>query len=216
MDVVPEVELNPNLHHVHTQLGILKLDERVSWRETLPHLQRAAEIEPLDVEAALTLILFMQNVPQRWDEADEMLARLDQSHPDRADVKQRQGEWQLWVKGRPSEAIPLFEQALIIGDRKPIVAALVVLDIKLWNGFAAEEGLDPADPNEPAAEQALRKRINARCSAFADFAQVRRIGASLEPWTAEEGLLSVTLKVKRDAVAAKFEKRIQDLFAGHE
>jgi long-chain acyl-CoA synthetase len=111
---------------------------------------------------------------------------------------------------------PLFEQALVIGDKKPIVAALVVLDIEQWSEFAAEKGLDPADLNGPASEQALRKRISAKCLAFPDFAQIRRIGVSLEPWTADEGLLSVTLKVKRHAVAAKFEKQIQDLFAGHE
>lgn len=108
------LELNPNMHHVYLDLGTTKLDELVSWRETLPLMERAAEIEPLDVETALMLILFMQRVPHRWDEAEAMLERLAQAHPDRTDVKEGQGFWWLMVRGRPSQAVPIFEQALLL------------------------------------------------------------------------------------------------------
>lgn len=111
---------------------------------------------------------------------------------------------------------PLFEQALVIGDKRPIVAALVVLEADRWNEFAEKKGLDPKAPNAPASEQALCEHIGALCRPFPEYAQIRRTNASFEPWTADDGLLSVTLKVNRDAVSAQFKKQIEGLFVGHE
>ena len=111
---------------------------------------------------------------------------------------------------------PLFEQAMVVGDRRPIVAALVVLDKKGWTDFARENSLASDDPNDPGCEQALRQHIGQLCRAFPEFAQVRRVHAGFDAWTAEDGLLSVTLKVKRNAVAALFAGEIEELFAGHE
>lgn len=111
---------------------------------------------------------------------------------------------------------PLFEQAMVIGDRRPIVVALVVLDRNAWNDFAAKEGLDPNEPNNHACEKALREHIGRLCRGFPDYAQIRRVHADFDPWTTEAGLLSVTLKVKRNAVSSKFAKEIEALFAGHD
>jgi long-chain acyl-CoA synthetase len=111
---------------------------------------------------------------------------------------------------------PLFEQAVVLGDKRPIVVALVVLDNERWKEFAAMHGLDPKNPNTPAGREALRERIATSCQAFPRYAEVRRVHASLEPWTAEDGLVSVTLKVKRDAVSTRFQSEIEDLYVGHE
>lgn len=111
---------------------------------------------------------------------------------------------------------PLFEQAMVIGDRRPIAVALVILNGERWRAFAIDQNLDSADPNDPACEQALRARIANLCHAFPDFAQVRRVHAGFEQWTSEAGLLSVTLKVKREAVSARYAAEIERLFAGHE
>ncbi len=110
----------------------------------------------------------------------------------------------------------LFEQALVLGDKKPIVVALVVLDNEGWIQFAAMHGLDPTDPNTAAGQEALRERIAAKCQAFPNYAEVRRLHASFEPWTVEDGLLSVTLKIKRDAVSTRYQAEIEGLFVGHE
>jgi long-chain acyl-CoA synthetase len=40
---------------------------------------------------------------------------------------------------------PLFEQALVLGEGRSHLAALVVLNPALWPGLAAAHGLDPAD-----------------------------------------------------------------------
>ena len=109
----------------------------------------------------------------------------------------------------------LFEQALVIGDQRPIVVALVILDRKHWQIFAQEKGLEASDPNNFHGKMALLERIGHLCRTFPDYAQVRDLYASFDPWTVEAGLLSVTLKVKRGAISARFADQIEDLFWGH-
>lgn len=111
---------------------------------------------------------------------------------------------------------PMFEQAMIIGDRRPFVGALVVLNREYWRDFATEKGFDPDDPNDQSGEQALLHRIERLCRNLPDYAQVRRLRSGFDIWTPEAGLLSVTLKVKRDAVSAAFADQIKDIFSGHE
>jgi long-chain acyl-CoA synthetase len=111
---------------------------------------------------------------------------------------------------------PLFEQAIAIGDKRPIVAALVVLAGGAWERFAAERRLDPSAPNDPAAEKALLERIAYLCRTYPEYAQIRRVGVCKRPWTIDQGLLSVTMKVKRDAVCEMYREQIDGLFAGHE
>jgi long-chain acyl-CoA synthetase len=56
-------------------------------------------------------------------------------------------------------ADPLFRQALVVGDRRPFLAAGVVLDEEAWNLFAAGRGLDPRAPNHPASKSELQAHI---------------------------------------------------------
>jgi long-chain acyl-CoA synthetase len=50
---------------------------------------------------------------------------------------------------------------------------------------------------------------------FPGYAQVRRVSATLEPWTVENGLLTPTLKLKRAKVMEKFNAEIDGMYAGH-
>jgi long-chain acyl-CoA synthetase len=45
------------------------------------------------------------------------------------------------------------------------------------------------------------------------YAQIRALHLTLEPWTVEAGLLTPTLKVKRDRVVPLFTKEIENLYA---
>jgi TolB-like protein/DNA-binding winged helix-turn-helix (wHTH) protein len=108
------LSLNPNLFWVHMELGISVMDQLRPWSDTLVHLERAREIEPLSIEAATTMILFLQWFPHRWEEAESIIANLLQLYPDSLDVKQAQASWLLFVRGRPSEAVPLLQQVITI------------------------------------------------------------------------------------------------------
>jgi long-chain acyl-CoA synthetase len=50
---------------------------------------------------------------------------------------------------------------------------------------------------------------------FPGYAQVRRVTASLEPWTVENGLLTPTMKLRRSRVMEKFQAELDRMYEGH-
>ena len=107
----------------------------------------------------------------------------------------------------------LFKQAVVVGDRRPFLVAIIVLNADVWRRFAAEKGLDPEWPNRDTSKLELLARIVPLLAALPRYAQVRAVHLTLEPWTIEAGLLTPTLKVKRDVVQQKFAAEISALYA---
>ena len=110
---------------------------------------------------------------------------------------------------------PLFDQALVLGEGRAWLAALLVLNSDLWFGFARESGLDPFQ-RESLEDERLHKKVLARMRQqlhdFPGYAKIRRAVLTLEPWTVENGLLTPTLKVKRATVLEQFADRVEALF----
>jgi long-chain acyl-CoA synthetase len=108
---------------------------------------------------------------------------------------------------------PLFKQAVVVGDRRPHLVAVIVLNTEAWALFAAERGLDPRQPNHGASKIELLARITSLLTALPRYAQVRAVHLTLEPWTIEAGLLTPTLKIKRDRVVPLYAREIENLYA---
>lgn len=108
---------------------------------------------------------------------------------------------------------PLFEQAVVVGNRRPFLAAVISLNSDAWRLFAAEKGLDPEQPNHATSKIEVLARLTSLLGALPRYAQVRAVHLTLEPWTIDSGLLTPTLKVKRDVVVALFAKEIDALYA---
>ena len=113
---------------------------------------------------------------------------------------------------------PLFEQVMLLGEGKPYLSVIVVLNAEQWNKFAAEKGW-PASAKDLVStkdvERAIVERVALQLKEFPGYAQVRRAMVSLEPWTMENGLLTPTLKLKRPKVMEKFNAEIDQMYAGH-
>ncbi|HUF81533.1 MAG TPA: long-chain fatty acid--CoA ligase [Burkholderiales bacterium] len=112
---------------------------------------------------------------------------------------------------------PLFEQVMLLGEGKPYLTVMTVLSADHWKKLAAEKGLDPTQAHagsQPVGE-ILRARVAAQMKEFPGYAQVRRVTATLEPWTVENGLLTPTMKLKRAKVMEKFNAEIDGMYAGH-
>jgi long-chain acyl-CoA synthetase len=111
---------------------------------------------------------------------------------------------------------PLFDQVLVIGEGKPYLAALAVLNADVWRGMAAELHVDPAQAGvleRPEVRQAAIDRIQARLGRFPSYARVRGVSLALEPWTVDDGLITPTLKLKRRVLEKRFAPRIEALYA---
>jgi len=111
----------------------------------------------------------------------------------------------------------LFEQVMLIGEGKPYLSVLTTLNRRQWEKFAAEHGFaaDAAAVHEPAVEKALLARIAALMKEFPGYAQVRRIHATLDAWTVDNGLLTPTLKLRRSRVMEKFKAELDQMYSGH-
>lgn len=110
---------------------------------------------------------------------------------------------------------PLIEQVMVVGEGRPYLSALVVLDADRWPGLAQDMGLDPMDPaslEEHKLHSALGKRIKAALKDFPGYAKIRRVHLALEPWTVDNGLITPTLKVKRPKVLAQFVDEIDAMY----
>ena len=110
---------------------------------------------------------------------------------------------------------PLFEQVMLLGEGKPYLTVMTVLSADHWKKFAAEKGVDAGQVGSQAVEDLLRARIAAQMKEFPGYAQVRRVTATLDPWTVENGLLTPTMKLKRAKVMEKFNAEIDGMYAGH-
>jgi long-chain acyl-CoA synthetase len=112
---------------------------------------------------------------------------------------------------------PLFENVMLIGEARPYLSLLAVLNRKRWQQFAADNGIgsDAAAARAPATEKLLLARVAAQMKEFPGYAQVRKLTAVLEPWTVEDGLVTPTLKLKRPRISERFNAEIDQMYSGH-
>jgi long-chain acyl-CoA synthetase len=92
---------------------------------------------------------------------------------------------------------------MIVGEGKPYLAALVVLNA----AQAAKAG--------KLEDKALVARLGAQLKEFPGYAQVRKVAISPEPWTIDNGLLTSTLKPRRAEIHKRFAAEIEGLYKGH-
>jgi long-chain acyl-CoA synthetase len=114
---------------------------------------------------------------------------------------------------------PLFEQVMVVGEGRPYLAALVVLNRSQWEKLAAGHGIASDQPEllaDNRVESILLSEITRRMTRFPGYAQIRRVHATLTPWTAQDGFITGNLKLRRKALLARFEREVASLFTGHE
>ena len=105
----------------------------------------------------------------------------------------------------------LFDQAIVIGERKPFLSAIVVLNAEQCK----LQGINTNNLDDENLKSDLLRRISAHMNDFPGYAQIYQITATLDPWEVENGLLTPTLKIKREKVKELFEEQINTMYAGH-
>lgn len=109
----------------------------------------------------------------------------------------------------------LFEQIMVLGEGKPYLTVLAVLNNEHWRKLAADSSINPDDKaaaSSGAVEKIMLSRIATQIAEFPGYAKVRRATVTLEPWTVENGLLTPTLKLKRNKVMEKFSAAIDSMY----
>ncbi len=105
-------------------------------------------------------------------------------------------------------------QAVVIGDRRPYLVALITLDPDELPAFASEHGLEPG---EVAGSDAMRAVVQAEVdrvnAAVGPVEQIKRFAILPHDLSQETGELTPTLKVKRNVVHDKNAGVIDALYA---
>jgi long-chain acyl-CoA synthetase len=107
-------------------------------------------------------------------------------------------------------------QALVVGDRRPYVSALVTLDEAELAAWAAEQGLEARDMGTLAAEPRVRElvqgivdKVNAEHSRYE---QIKRFEILPRDFTMDDGEVTPTLKLKRRVVLDHFADAVERLY----
>ena len=111
---------------------------------------------------------------------------------------------------------PLFEQVMVLGEAKPFLSVIAVLNPDEWKKAATGAGIaDASHLAQPGVQEVVLRRIGVQLKALPGYAEVRRAAATLEPWTIDNGLLTPTMKLKRSKVMERFNAEIDQMYAGH-
>jgi len=107
-------------------------------------------------------------------------------------------------------------QALVIGDKRPYVAALLTLDSVEIGRWAAENALDgdiAALSQDERVRELLQDTVDEANRERSRFEQVKRFTVLPRDFTMEDGEITPTLKLRRRAVQEHFADEIDALYA---
>ena len=109
---------------------------------------------------------------------------------------------------------PLFEHIMVIGEGRPYLTLICVLNQFPWEELAEQLGVTSASTSLilPKVKHAVRSRINKRLSGFPGFVFIKKVTLSLAPWSVEDGLMTPTLKIKRKVIETHMSKEIDTMY----
>ncbi|MBD3669647.1 MAG: AMP-binding protein [Gammaproteobacteria bacterium] len=104
----------------------------------------------------------------------------------------------------------LFDYAMVVGQGSSLVA-IVVLNRSIWNAMAASMGLETKeanDPNNSKVHDTIMGHIRAALHTLDEFPEVTDFIISDTAWSVDNGLLTPTLRPRRDEVRKRFAAQI--------
>jgi long-chain acyl-CoA synthetase len=115
------------------------------------------------------------------------------------------------------KSLPLVGQAAVIGDNRPYVVALLVLDPDVAPAWAAGQGLAstalPDLAKDPAVLAELERGVAEVNQHFNNVEQVKRFAVLGDEWQPDSEQLTATMKLKRRGVLSAYSDLIESLYA---
>ena len=105
---------------------------------------------------------------------------------------------------------------MVVGDKRPYIAALLIPDKDWALGWAKEKGKPGdlaqlvGDKEFRAAIQAAVDRVNRRLQVVE---RVRQFILSGEPFSLENGMMTPTLKIRRHVIRQTWGPKLDELYA---
>jgi long-chain acyl-CoA synthetase len=107
-------------------------------------------------------------------------------------------------------------QAMVIGDRRNFISAIIVPQADVLQSWAAERGIE-GDPAalcaDPTVTEHYREIVDSKMAAFSRYERVRKFTLVPEEFSQEAGELTPTLKLKRRVLLAKYADIIDRMYS---
>jgi long-chain acyl-CoA synthetase len=107
-------------------------------------------------------------------------------------------------------------QALVVGDRRPFVAALITLDADEIGRWAEQHGVDgevEALAHDERVRELVQEVVDTVNAERSRFEQLKRFVILPRDFTMEDGEITPTMKLKRRAVLEHFAAEVSELYA---
>ena len=115
------------------------------------------------------------------------------------------------------KASPVLLNAVVLGDKRPYLCALVVPNAETITDYARDQGLSFGSYGEllqsPRIREFLMNAVEKSTAGLASFETVKKVIPVEKDFTIEDGELTPTLKVKRRIVEKRFKNEIEALYA---
>jgi long-chain acyl-CoA synthetase len=109
---------------------------------------------------------------------------------------------------------PEIAQAMVFGDQRPHLVAILVPDPEFAAEYAGREPDLAALAGDPGFHSALNDVVAKVNATMPAIERVRRFIVAREPFTTGNGQLTPTLKIKRHAVRAAYGQALDALYDG--
>jgi long-chain acyl-CoA synthetase len=115
------------------------------------------------------------------------------------------------------KSFPLIGQACVIGDGRPFISALLVLDPEVTPPWAANQGVTGKSlaelASDPVVLEEIGRNVDDANRRFSRVEQVKRFVVLGEEWQPDSDELTPTSKLKRRGVHAKYAEQIEGMYA---
>jgi long-chain acyl-CoA synthetase len=106
-------------------------------------------------------------------------------------------------------------QAMVIGDHRNFISALIVPQAEVLEAWAAERGLEgdlTTLCSEPKVIEKFQAAVDEKMSSFSRYESVRKFTLVADEFSQEAGELTPTLKLKRRVLLAKYADIIEAMY----
>lgn len=110
--------------------------------------------------------------------------------------------------------IPLVEHAVVAGDGRHYLTALITLSADTLAAVAEAQGLENAGPDHPDVRAMVQAGIDQMNERYARVENIRKFDILPAPLSVETGELTPTLKVRRNVVLSRNADRVEALYTG--
>jgi len=118
------------------------------------------------------------------------------------------------------KTIPYVEQAVLLGEKKNFVSALLVPDYEALKIWARHQNMPYENERElldkPEVRALYEREIKELSKSLASHEKIRTFRLIPEPFSIEGGEMTPTLKVKRKVIESKYADLIKDIYSTDE